>query len=94
MTLRIRLPQGRIVKRHREQHRDLLTASAALLTPLCVMAYVLAFWRLAADIGLARESAPQGFFSHWQLWLVVAVLLQFAARKWGRSDAPGGPVVH
>ena len=81
MTLRIRFPQGRVVKRHREQ--NLIAASASLLTPMCVMAYVLAFWRLAADIGLAKDSASQSFFSHWQLWIAIAVGLHFAARKWG-----------
>lgn len=93
MTLRIRFPRGRVVKRRQQQHRELLSAAASLLTPLSVMAYVLAFWRLAADIGLAREN-PQGVFSHWQLWIAVGVGLQFAARKVGRGEDSSSTVTH
>ncbi len=45
------------------------------------MAYVLAFWRLAADVGMARDGAQQGFFSHWQVWLMIAAGLQVTARN-------------
>ncbi len=78
MTLYLKFPQ---VRQHRGKGRELLLASASLLTPACVMAYVLAFWRLAADVGMAREGAPQGFFSHWQLWIAIAAGLQLTARS-------------
>ena len=78
MTLHVRFPEIRLP---RESARELLATSASLLTPACVMAYVLAFWRLAADLGMAQDSAPQGFFSHWQLWIAVAASLQLTARN-------------
>ncbi|MEI9814210.1 MAG: hypothetical protein WDO18_16885 [Acidobacteriota bacterium] len=80
MTLRLRFPQGKLVRRHRSQGRELVMVASSLLTPTCVMAYVLAFWRLAADIGLAGDSGLRGVFSHWQLWIVLAVALQATSR--------------
>ncbi len=85
MTLHIRFPQGRLVKRHRAKGRELAIATTSLITPVCVMAYVLAFWRLATDVGVARESGPQGFFGHWQLWIALAVGLQLTARSLSRK---------
>lgn len=84
MTLRIRFGQGRLVKRRREHQGELAQATASLLTPACVMAYVLAFWRLAADIGVTSDSGLQGVFSHWQLWLVLAVGLHWSSRNLNR----------
>jgi urea transporter len=81
MNLRLQFPQGRLVKRERTVARDLAIASTSLIPPLCVMAYALAVWRLAADLGVARDSAPQGFFGHWQVWIALAVGLQLAGRS-------------
>jgi len=52
------------------------------------MAYVLGFWRLASDIGVTNEFAIRGLFSHWQLWIVTAVILHVAAgvlSRYGRG---------
>ena len=50
---------------------------AALLTPTSLMACALAAWRMAADLqwvrGFAIRSGP---FSHWQVWLTMAVILR------------------
>src|SRR3954466_12463151 len=91
MTLLIRFPQGKLVDQHRGKGRELAIASASLLTPVCVMAYVLAFWRLAADLGMARDGSSQGLFSHWQLWLMIAAGLQVTARNlYKRLDSQKG----
>jgi len=86
MTLHIRFPEFRLAEEHRAKRRELVLASASLLTPVCVMAYVLAFWRLAADLGMARGAEPQGLFSHWQVWLAIGAGLQLAARKLNPSS--------
>jgi hypothetical protein len=83
MTLHLRFPQGRLVRRQRTKARDLAYATTSLIPPVCVMAYALAFWRLASDIGVANEG-PQGFFGHWQIWIALAVGLQLLARSLAR----------
>ncbi|MBI3684144.1 MAG: hypothetical protein HY235_27540 [Acidobacteria bacterium] len=80
MRVRIRFQEGPQVRRTAGKNRHLAAAAAALLTPAAVAAAVLGVWRICADIGLAREFAiPQGIFSHWQVWLALAGLLQLGA---------------
>jgi hypothetical protein len=88
MTLRLRFPQGKLVRRHRSQGRELAAVAASLITPTCVMAYVLAFWRLAADMGLAGDSGLQGPLAHWQIWIILAVGLQVTQRILNKRTEP------
>ncbi|HWB86987.1 MAG TPA: hypothetical protein VG675_22785 [Bryobacteraceae bacterium] len=64
-------------------------ATAALLTPAAVMASVLGVWRIAADFNWAKSFAiPSGLFSHWQVWLGGAAVLQFCSymlNRYGRG---------
>jgi hypothetical protein len=88
MVLRIRLRQGRPIQRKTGKNRHVALALAALLVPSALMAYVLGFWRLASDMGLAGEFGFSGFFSHWQIWIPLGGLFQFAAavlNKYGRG---------
>ena len=57
MVVRIRLRKGPPVTRKRGKNRHLALACGALLIPASLMAYVLGFWRLASDMGMAREFA-------------------------------------
>lgn len=76
-------------KRRKNQHVAL--ALASLLTPAAVMACVLTLWRLAADLNVTGQfPITEGLFSHWQVWLTVAVTLQFSAillNRYGKADA-------
>jgi hypothetical protein len=51
--------------------------SVALLTPAAGIALVLGLWRVTADLGWT-EAFPisQGFFSHWQVWIALAIGLK------------------
>jgi hypothetical protein len=64
-------------------------AIAALLTPATVLASVLAFWRIAAGMNWTNSFAiPSGPFSHWQVWLGAAIVLQLCSRilnRYGRG---------
>jgi hypothetical protein len=63
---------------------------ASLLTPAAVMACVLVFWRLGADLNATGQfPIPNGLFSHWQVWLTLAASLQFCAtllNRYGKSQ--------
>src|SRR5690242_18195252 len=53
---------------------------AALLTPAAVIALALGLWRLAADLDWT-ETFPisNGLFSHWLVWIAIAIGLSFGA---------------
>jgi hypothetical protein len=52
----------------------------ALVTPSAVIAFVMGLWRLTADLGWT-ETFPivTGFFSHWIVWVALAIGLKFGA---------------
>ncbi len=52
----------------------------ALVTPSAVIALVMGLWRLTADLGWT-ETFPisSGFFSHWIVWVAMAIGLKFGA---------------
>jgi hypothetical protein len=51
-----------------------------LLTPVALLAYVLAGWRLGADMNWTGAFfISAGLLSHWQVWLAVAIATQAAA---------------
>jgi hypothetical protein len=80
MRVRIRFEQGPRVSKREGGYRPVAAGMASLMSPLAVMAGVLGVWRIAADIGIAREFAiSDGLFSHWQIWMMLAVLIQLAA---------------
>jgi hypothetical protein len=65
-------------------------AAAVLLTPAAFLVGVVGLWRLTADLGFTAGFAiSSGIFSHWQVWLAMAVLLQVCARllnRYGKSE--------
>ena len=51
-----------------------------LLTPVALIAYVLAGWRLGADMNWTGQFfISKGLLSHWQVWLAVAIATQATA---------------
>jgi hypothetical protein len=88
MVLRIRLQRGRPIQKRPGKNRHVASALSALLAPVVLMAYVLGFWRLASDMGLAGEFPFSGLFSHWQVWIPLAALLHIGTttlRKYGQG---------
>jgi hypothetical protein len=89
MVIRIRFGKGPKVGKKPRTHRRAALACSALLTPAAAMALVLGCWRIAADLNLTSSFAiPSGLFSHWQVWLGAAAILQLCARiltRYGRN---------
>lgn len=79
MIVRVRFGKGRPVQRKRGKNRQLALAFGTLLAPAALMAYALGFWRLASDMGLTAEFAITGMFSHWQVWIGLAAVLNLAS---------------
>jgi len=57
--------------------RQLANTLVALLTPAAVVAFVMGMWRVCADLGWAGAFLISGgFFSHWQVWIALAIALK------------------
>ena len=94
MVIRIRFGKGSKVGKHRGKNRRLASAAGAMLMPAALMAWVLGVWRIAADLNWANRFAiPSGLFSHWQVWLAAAVLLQLCSRALSRYGRGGDTAV-
>jgi len=90
MVVRIRLGRGPTIRAAKGKNRRLAAGLGALLTPAAVMASALGLWRLAADMRWTGEfGITSGIFSHWQVWLSTAAILQWCAwilNRYGSGD--------
>lgn len=86
MRVVIRFGKGAKIGSHApRQNPGLALAVSALLTPAAVATAILGLWRIAADLDWASDFAiDSGFFSHWQVWIAAAILLELCARLLGR----------
>jgi hypothetical protein len=94
MMVRIKLQKGRPVQRKTGKNRQVASALGTLMMPAVLMAYVLGFWRLASDLGMAGEFAISGVFSHWQVWIALAALMHIGSaslNRYGRGGSLQGP---
>jgi len=90
MVIRIRFGPGPKVARGRRKNRRAALALAVLLTPAAAMALVLGCWGIAADLGWTSSFAiSSGLFSHWQVWLGAAAVLQLCSRILNRYGRDG-----
>ncbi len=89
MQVRIRLSRGTKVRQKGRKNQHVALALASLLTPAAVMACVLAFWRLFADLKVTNLfPITDGLFSHWQVWVSGAAVLQLFAVVLNRYGNP------
>jgi hypothetical protein len=90
MVVRIRFALGPTLGKKRRKNKRLALAIAAILPPTAFSAGVLAVWRIAADLNWASSFAiANGIFSHWQVWMAGAVVLQLCARALNRYGKSG-----
>ena len=80
MIVRIRLSYEYTVRKTIALNRQATLVATSLMTPVALTAWVLGGWRLLADLKMAGAFAiSTGLFSHWQVWIALAIVLQFAA---------------
>jgi hypothetical protein len=66
--------------------------SASLLTLVAIGCASLGFWRIGTDLDVAHNFVFQnGFLSHWQVWIGLAVGVQYVSWRLNRfaRSAPG-----
>jgi hypothetical protein len=63
-----------------------------LANPMSVAGYALAAWRVGADLNWTGEFFIEaGLLSHWQVWLAIAIAIQFGGAYLARLSAdPSG----
>jgi len=65
----------------------------AFLAPASMVALVLGLWRFTADAGWTGAFViGSGFFSHWQVWIAMAVALKCIA-SWGNASRSSVPKI-
>jgi len=90
MLVRIRFRKGSWIAGRHGRIRRAALALAAFLTPAAALAGVFALWRLAADLKWTSQFAiPSGLFSHWQVWVVAAALLELCSHLLNRYGRGG-----
>ena len=90
MTVRIKLNLGSKTSEGSGKNRNAALAIAALVTPATLLAFVLAFWRVSADLGITSAfPITEGLLSHWQVWLAIAVCAQFFTSTLNRYGRDG-----
>ena len=96
MRVRLFLGRGSQIRKARGKNKKLALIAAAFLTPAALLAFVLACWCLAADLSIAQGFAiASGIFSHWQVWLFMAIAIEavaFALNRYGGSDSTDSPI--
>jgi hypothetical protein len=61
-------------------YQELVRMTPTLLSPLAVLAALMASWRFGADAGWTDSFVvTDGLFSHWQVWLAAAIGIQWVA---------------
>ena len=67
---------------------DAALAFSAFLTPVAVIALVFGLWRLGMDVGWTEDFViSNGLFSHWQVWIALAIALQALSSMLSRPEA-------
>jgi hypothetical protein len=67
--------------------QDAAQLVSVFLTPASVLAMVFGLWRLSADLEwTANFPIANGLFSHWLVWIGVAIGLRMTASLLDRSD--------
>jgi hypothetical protein len=91
MVVRVRVNLGMLGKLPRPEGRAMVRRFRRWLSALSAVACALALWRLGYDLNwTGRFAISEGFFSHWQVWLATAVLLQILGSKLQGLGRGGG----
>ena len=66
-------------------YQELVRMAPLLLSPIAVIAALMACWRFGADTGWTDSFVlSEGLLSHWQVWLALAIGIQWSAIRLDR----------
>lgn len=66
-------------------YQEMVRMTPTLLSPMAVIAALMACWRFGADAGWTDSFVvADGLMSHWQVWLALAIGIQWFAIRLDR----------
>ena len=69
-----------VVRVLEKPYRELVQMAPLLLSPVSLIAAIMAVWRFGSDAGWTDSFfVADGLWSHWQVWLGLAVAIQWSA---------------
>src|ERR1017187_10430326 len=92
MVVKVRFGRGPVITRRKGKNSRIARLAASLLTLMSISCASLGLWRVGTDLEWAGGFVfPQGFLSHWQVWIGAAAAVQYAAWRLARyaGGAPG-----
>ena len=80
MVVKDPLRAGPVVTRRKGKNSRIATLAASLLTMVSISCAALGMWRVGTDLDWAGDFVfPDGFLSHWQVWIGAAAAVQYVA---------------
>lgn len=80
MVVKVRFGRGPVITRRKGKNSRIAQLAASLLTLVSISCASLGMWRVGTDLEWAGGFVfPEGFLSHWQVWIGAAVAVQYAA---------------
>jgi hypothetical protein len=97
MVVKVRFGRGQIVTRRQGKNSRIAKLSASLLTLVSISFASLGMWRIGTDLDWAGDFVfPQGFLSHWQVWIGAAIAVQYTGwrlARYARTAVPPEPAI-
>jgi hypothetical protein len=86
------MPRGAEKSRNKRRIVSVTFIAAGLLRMTAVLCLMLSLWRLTSDMGWTGEFFIEtGFFSHWQVWLGLTLVVSMLSLRLGRYSHPAEP---
>jgi hypothetical protein len=80
MVVKVRFGRGPVVTRRKGKNSRIASLASSLLTMTAISCAALGLWRLGTDLDWAGAFVfSDGLFSHWQIWIGAAILVQYAS---------------
>jgi hypothetical protein len=89
MVVKVRFGRGPVITRRKGKNSRIAKLAGSLLTLVSISCASLGMWRVGTDLEWAGGFVfPEGFLSHWQVWIGAAVAVQYLA--WRLTRYAGG----
>jgi hypothetical protein len=83
------VPRTTLLNHLMEQPRRYVPVVSYLMTPVALVGYAFAAWRIGADLGWVDNFfISEGIFSRWQVWLALGAATQVVSKELDKIGTP------